>query len=150
LRELYAYAQEAARSRDDDHVGTEHVTLALFRDHPNAARSALSEAGVTEEVYRSALPIEQGPSPAGSIPLTPRAVAISRLAIAEADRLSASQVGTEHVLLGVIRESEHWAALHTWGPHHLATAAESVGSSLRDIEVRLTKLLGAGSISPTQ
>jgi ATP-dependent Clp protease ATP-binding subunit ClpA len=137
LAVLAAHAEDAARTLDDNHVGTEHVTLALFRAGPNPAKAAMEEAGVTEDVYRSVLAAEPGPSPDGPIPRTARAVMISGLTVTEADRLSAREVRHEHVLLAVIRESERWETQHAWGPLHLRSAAESAGSSLADIEARL-------------
>ena len=128
------HVQAAARERDDDHVGTEHILLALYRSDDTSARDVLERCGVTEPLLRSVIDHEPGPSPDGPIPYTTRAAMIGGLAVEEADRTDSPLVEPIHLLLGAIRESERWAALHDWGPLHLEAAAEAAGTTLAAIE----------------
>ncbi len=127
-------AQAEARALDDNHVGTEHITLGLFALGPSRALDALLELGVTRGHYLAVLDKEPGPSPEGPIPHTVRAMMICALAAMEAEADGAADVTAEHLWLGVIRESRRWAESHDGGPRHLEAAAASVGSSLAEIE----------------
>jgi ATP-dependent Clp protease ATP-binding subunit ClpA len=127
-------AQAEARALDDNHVGTEHITLGLFTLGPSRAVDALHAAGVTRGTYLSVLDDEAGPSLEGPIPCTVRSMMICTLAAVEAEADGAADITAEHLLLGVIRESRRWAELHDGGPRHLEAAATSVGSSLAQIE----------------
>lgn len=133
-RLMIELAPVEARALNADHVGTEHVTLALFALGPSRALDALRGSGVTREKYLAVLAEEPGPSPEGHVPYTDRAMMICALAAAEAEAEGASDVAAEHFLLGVIRESRRWAESHEGGPRHLEAAAASVGSSLAEME----------------
>jgi ATP-dependent Clp protease ATP-binding subunit ClpA len=85
-RRLLDEAESQARLRDDNHVGTEHVVLAIYATELSKARRALESLGITRDVFGSLLHDEPGPSPAGAIPLTPRARMIVCLANLEANR----------------------------------------------------------------
>jgi Clp amino terminal domain, pathogenicity island component len=87
---FHRHAQAAAKSLDDNHVGIEHITLALFRFGPNAARTALEQTGITKDHFLAVLDQEPGPSPMGPSP-TPRALIIAGLAVSESDRLGADR-----------------------------------------------------------
>ena len=126
LEVLAVQAQTAARSRDDNHVGTEHVVLGLFRSGPNPATIALERCGITHDVFAAVLDDLLGPSPAGPIPYTPRAMMIGGLATLAADAAGEEFVSVRH-LIGVVRESHRWDEHHASGPHHLRSAAETAG-----------------------
>ena len=136
---LLEQAEAEARARDDNHVGTEHVVLGLYALGETTARRALESLGITRQVFADQLECEAGPSPSGTIPLTPRAGMIIGLAGLEAARAASGEVQPEHLLLGVIRESEKWQATGKVGPHHLRAAAEAVGVTLADLESNLKR-----------
>lgn len=138
---LMEHAQQAARDRDDNHVGTEHLVLALFRHGDNAAADVLAEFGISASSLEEVLEDEPGPSPEGLIPYTPRAVMIGGLSVAAADERGDERVEPLHLLIGVIAESARWERQHAWGPHHLRAAAVAAGSTLDDIEERATQRL---------
>jgi ATP-dependent Clp protease ATP-binding subunit ClpA len=131
---LLERAEAEARRRDDNHVGTEHLVLGLYALGDTPARRALEALGVRRQVFADQLEREEGPSPSGAIPLTPRARMVIGLAGVEATRAGSEEVRPEHLLLGVIRESEKWRATGQAGPHHLRAAAGAVGVKLADIE----------------
>jgi ATP-dependent Clp protease ATP-binding subunit ClpA len=132
-------AEAEARARDDNHVGTEHLVLGLYGLGETTARRILESLGISREVFADRLECEAGPSPGGDIPLTPRARMIIGLAGVEAARTASGEVQPEHLLLGVIRESEKWQATGKPGPHHLRAAAQAVGVTLADIERNLKR-----------
>jgi ATP-dependent Clp protease ATP-binding subunit ClpA len=139
---LLERAEAEARARDDNHVGTEHLVLGLYGLGETPARRALESLGISRQVFADQLECEQGPSPSGAIPLTPRARMILGLAGLEATGAASGEVQPEHLLLGVIRESEKWQATGKTGPHHLRAAAEAVGVTLTDIERNLKREAG--------
>lgn len=130
-------ADSQARGLDDNHVGTEHIVLAIYGIGHGVAIHALQALGVTRELFVAQLHEEPGPSPGGRIPLTPRARMIVALAGAEASSMGSESVEPEHILLGVIRESQRWEATGLGGPHHLRAAAEVAGISLTTLEQKL-------------
>lgn len=140
---LTASAQAAARARDDDHVGTEHIVLGLY-DGEVAAAEVLQGNGVSREVFESVLDDEPGPSPAGIIPYTTRAMMVGAQAVLEARRRGDAAVNDLHLLLGVVGESRRWEEQHAWGPHHLSVAAEKAGTSIEALE-RAARAALAGS-----
>ncbi len=131
---LLGQAQAEARAQDDNHVGTEHLVLGLYALGDTTARRALEALGISREVFADQLKCEEGPSPSGETPLTPRPRFIMGLAGVETRSTASAEVLPEHVLLGVIRESEKWQATGKAGPHHLRAAAEAVGVTLAAIE----------------
>jgi ATP-dependent Clp protease ATP-binding subunit ClpA len=136
---LLERAEAEARARDDNHVGTEHLVLGLYAVGDTTARRALESLGISRQVFASQLECEEGPSPSGTIPLTPRAEMILGLAGVEANGAASGEVQPEHLLLGVIWESEKWQASGQAGPHHLRAAAEAVGVTLADIKRQLKR-----------
>jgi ATP-dependent Clp protease ATP-binding subunit ClpC len=132
-------AEAEARARDDNHVGTEHLVLGLYALGDTTARRVLESLGISRQVFADQLECEEGPCPSGVIPLTPRAQMIIGLAGVEAAGAASGEVHPEHLLLGVIRESEKWQAAGQAGPHHLRAAAEAVGVTLADIERNLKR-----------
>lgn len=127
-------AQSASRSRDDNHVGTEHLILGLYLAEESRARRLLEAAGVSRDVFESVLDDEPGPSPDGVIPYTVRSAMIGGLAVKEADATTSSEVNDLHLLLGAFAESRRWERQHRWGPHHLRTAIDAAGASADQIE----------------
>ena len=141
---LTEHAQAAARDRDDNHVGTEHLLLGLYADPSRRAVGVLTARGIPRDVLQSVLDDEPGPSPVGFIPYTTRAMMIGGLAVLEADSTGAETVDDVHVLLGAIAESRRWQQDHAWGPHHLRAAAQKAGTSLEEIERDARALVGDG------
>jgi ATP-dependent Clp protease ATP-binding subunit ClpC len=123
-------AQREARLADENHVGTEHIVLAILALEQSAGARALRELGITREVFVAQLYEEEGSSPPGRIPHTPRTDRILALAAEVAD----GPITSGHLLLGVVAESEEWQASGRPGPHHLREAATAVGKSLEDVQ----------------
>ncbi len=129
-------AERQSRCLDDNHVGTEHIILAVMAVDPSVAR-VLASNGVTEEVFRAQLFAESGPSPAGHIPLTPRAQMI--LGFARSAAISDDDsITPKHLMLGVIAESQDWQGRGFDGPQHLSTAATTAGTSLAALHTALS------------
>ena len=125
-------AQESARARDDDHVGTEHLVLGLLAGAPEIV-ALLAEIGITRAIFEAQLFGEPGVSPAGPIPSTPRSRQSLGFALEEASERGSRSIEPIHLLLGVIDESELWRSLRSDGPHHLEQAANAVGLTLGDL-----------------
>jgi hypothetical protein len=112
-RHAVALAQQEARALKHDHIGTEHLLLGLLAEEEGAAALALAALGVTIERARAEILKVVGAgqaTTAGQVPFTPRAKKVLELALREALRLEHNYIGTEHILLGVIREREGVAA----------------------------------------
>jgi prophage maintenance system killer protein len=108
-RQVVGLGQEEARALHHNYIGTEHILLGLLREHDGVAARALDALGVSRDAVRQqVLGIvgkgEQPPS--GHIPFTPRAKKVLELALREAVNLGHLYIGTEHILLGLIREGE--------------------------------------------
>ena len=106
-------AQEESRALNHDHVGTEHILLALVHDNRGTAAHVLTALGISEGRVREQLNLSvrdgQDP-PSGHVPFTPRAKKTLELSLREARQLGDSHIGTEHLLLGLIRQDEGPAA----------------------------------------
>jgi hypothetical protein len=113
--------------------------LGLYALGETTARRSLESLGISRQLFADQLECEAGPSPSGEIPLTPRARMIVGLAGVEAARTASGEVEPEHLLLGVIRESEKWQATGKAGPHHLRAAAQAVGVTLAYLELNLKR-----------
>jgi len=112
-RRVVVLAQEEARLLNHDHIGTEHILLGLIHEGEGVAYLALTELGISLEAVRVQIEeiIGQGQSaPTGHIPFTPRAKKVLELSLREAMALGHNYIGTEHILLGLIREGEGVAA----------------------------------------
>ena len=106
-------AQEEARLLNHDYIGTEHLLLGLVHERPGVAAKALESLGISLEAVRAQVEeiIGQGQSaPTGHIPFTPRAKKVLELSLREALQFGHNYIGTEHILLGLIREGEGVAA----------------------------------------
>jgi ATP-dependent Clp protease ATP-binding subunit ClpA len=136
-----SHAPAAARDRDDDHVGTEHLLLGIYREEKSAAVEVLLSLGITHDAIVSVLVDEEGSSPEGTIPLTDRSRVTLALAVKAAHEAGSTEVDPVHLLLGAVRESRFWESFHSWGPHHLRNAATLVGHSLDEVEQRAKAVL---------
>jgi hypothetical protein len=108
-KRVMVLAQEEAQRFNHNYIGTEHLLLGLVREEEGIAAKALSALGVELNKARSAVEfiIGRGDRPVlGDISLTPRAKKVIELAVEEARRLNHNYIGTEHLLLGVVREGE--------------------------------------------
>ncbi len=106
-------AQEEARAFDHDYVGTEHILLGLVHEGEGVAAKALESLGIGPDVVRQRIEeiIGRGQEPpTGHIPFTPQAKKVMELSLREALRLGHNYIGTEHILLGLIREGDGVAA----------------------------------------
>ncbi|GAB4281570.1 MAG: ATP-dependent Clp protease ATP-binding subunit [Coriobacteriia bacterium] len=112
-RRVVVYAQEEARMLNQNYIGTEHLLLGLIREQDGVAAKALESLNISlEDVHeRVEELIGQGTYvPTGHIPFTPRAKKVLELSLREALQLGHNYIGTEHILLGLIREGEGVAA----------------------------------------
>ncbi len=133
-RRVLSLAQEEAQRFNHNYIGTEHILLGLVRETDGVAARVLSSLGVELSKIRSAVEFIIGrgerPSP-GDIGLTPRAKKVIELAVDEARRLSHHYIGTEHLLIGIMREGEGVAA----------GVLESLGVSLDKVRSETTRIL---------
>ena len=112
-RRVVVLAQEEARELNHNYIGTEHVLLGLIHEGEGVAAKALESLGISLDLVRGQ--VEEiigkgGSTPSGHIPFTPRAKKVLELSLREALQLGHNYIGTEHVLLGLIREGEGVAA----------------------------------------
>ena len=105
--EALRLSQEAAEELGHGYVGSEHLLLGLIREEEGVAHRVLSEFGVTDEMVCSVLQRSVGHGVSGTAPsqgLTPRAKSVVELAVSEAGRMGSGYIGTEHLLMGMLRE----------------------------------------------
>jgi hypothetical protein len=137
-RGVIVLGQEEARTLRHDHMGTEHILLGLLAESEGIAGQTLQRAGITLDAARAEIEkiIGRGEAaPRGHIPFTPRAKKVLELALREAIHLGHSYLGTEHILLGLIREGEGVAA----------RVLTTLGADLNELrETVLTVLKSAG------
>ncbi|HEV2309168.1 MAG TPA: Clp protease N-terminal domain-containing protein, partial [Acidimicrobiia bacterium] len=112
-RRVVVLAQEEARLLNHNYIGTEHILLGLIHEGEGVAAKALESLGISLEAVRAQ--VEEiighgGQAPSGHIPFTPRAKKVLELSLREALQLGHNYIGTEHILLGLIREGEGVAA----------------------------------------
>ena len=141
-RRVLSLAQEEAQRFNHNYIGTEHILLGLVRETDGVAARVLSSLHVELPKVRSAVEFIIGrgerPSP-GDIGLTPRAKKVIELAVDEARRLTHHYIGTEHLLIGIMREGEGVAA----------GVLESLGVSLDKVRSETTRILNQ-SVSQSQ
>ncbi len=133
-RRVLTFAQEEARLLNHSFIGTEHVLLGLLREGEGLGAVALRELGVSLEAARQQVEAvigTAGSAPAGSPPFTPRAKKVLELALREALQMNHSYIGTEHILLGLVREGEGVAA----------TVLVSMGADLGRVRQEVIKLM---------
>ena len=112
-RRVVVLAQEEAKQLNHNYIGTEHILLGLIREGDGIAAKALAELSISIDNVREQVQeiIGQGQTaPTGHIPFTPRAKKVLELSLREALQLGHNYIGTEHILLGLIREGEGVAA----------------------------------------
>ena len=112
-RRVVVLAQEEARLLNHNYIGTEHLLLGLLHEDRGLARRALDELDVSLEAVRLQVMTIIGMgerAPSGHIPFTPRAKKVLELSLREALQLGTDYIGTEHLLLGLIREGQGVAA----------------------------------------
>jgi ATP-dependent Clp protease ATP-binding subunit ClpC len=112
-RRVLVLAQEEARLLNHNFIGTEHILLGLIHEGEGVAAKALESLGISLEAVREKVEETIGPagsSTTGSPPFTPRAKKVLELSLREALQLGHNYIGTEHMLLGLVREGEGVAA----------------------------------------
>src|ERR1700751_4311961 len=112
-RQVVVLAQEEARTLKHNYIGTEHILLGLLREEEGLAARVLESLDITVEEERAQVARIVGPGDEGAtgqIPFTPRAKKVLELALREALSLGHNYIGTEHILLGLVRENEGVAA----------------------------------------
>jgi len=137
-RRVLTLAQEEAAHFNHTYIGTEHVLLGLLREEEGVGAKVLANLGVSLNKARSAVEfiIGRGEKPStGEIGLTPRAKRVIELAIDEARHLGHNYIGTEHLLLGLLREGEGVAA----------DVLDSFGITLERVRAETLRVLGEGA-----
>ena len=142
-RRVVVLAQDEARMLNHDYIGTEHLLLGLIGEGEGVAARALESLGISLDALRQQVEqvIGRGQqAPSGHIPFTPRAKKVMELALREANDLGHSYIGTEHILLGLIREGDGVAAGVLTG----------LGADRPQVRQQVTQLLGgrAGKGAP--
>ena len=141
-RKVLALAQEEARRFNHNYIGTEHILLGLVREEEGMAAKVLSNLGVGLNKVRAAVEfiIGRGEGTAQTeVGLTPRAKKVIELAVDEARLLGHQYIGTEHILLGLLREGEGVAA----------GVLESLGVSVERVHTELNRVLSQNIPHPT-
>jgi ATP-dependent Clp protease ATP-binding subunit ClpA len=134
-RRVVVLAQEEARMLNHNYIGTEHFLLGLIHEGDGVAARALESLGISLEVVRQHVEemIGQGQqAPSGHIPFTPRAKKALELSLRESQQLGHNYIGTEHILLGLIREGEGVAA----------QVLVTLGADLNRVREQVLQLLG--------
>jgi len=145
-RRVVVLAQEEARLLNHNYIGTEHILLGLIHEGEGVAAKALESLGISLEAVRSQVEEiigQGGASPSGHIPFTPRAKKVLELSLREALQLGHNYIGTEHILLGLIREGEGVAA----------QVLVKLGADLSRVRQQVIQLLsgytGSGGTAPS-
>src|SRR3954469_22336061 len=139
-RKVLTLAQEEAQRFNHNYIGTEHLLLGLVREGDGVAARVLNNMGVQLPKVRSAVEFIIGrgdQAPTGDIGLTPRAKKVIELAVDEARRLNHHYIGTEHLLLGLVREGEGIAA----------GVLESLGVNLEKVRAQVMQVVNQSSSS---
>jgi len=136
-RKVIIYAREEAEKRQNDYLGTEHLLLALLREEEGISAAIIKKMGISTEEVRMEierkLPYGTNVLTFGDIPFTPRAKKVLELAVEEARLIGHSYIGSEHLLLGLLREDEGIAGrtLRSLGANLLAARQLAINFSLR-------------------
>src|SRR3954454_2041891 len=142
-KKVLVLAQEEAQRFNHNYIGTEHLLLGLVREGEGIAAKVLSNLGVELNKVRSAVEFIIGRGDRmviGDISLTPRAKKVIELSVEEARRLNHNHIGTEHLLLGLVREGEGIAA----------GVLESLGVSLEKVRTQVVQVLNSSGQNYTQ
>jgi Clp amino terminal domain, pathogenicity island component len=136
-RRALVFAQEEARLLDHNFIGTEHILLGLLKEGEGLAARVLESLGISIDAVRERVAGTIGPSgsaPSDSRAFTPRARRVLEISLREALQLGHNYIGTEHILLGLVREGEGVAA----------QVLQSLGVPLPTVRVRVIQLLNQG------
>jgi ATP-dependent Clp protease ATP-binding subunit ClpC len=144
-RRVVVLAQDEARLLNHDYIGTEHILLGLVHEGEGVAAKAMAAMGISLEAVRQQVEqiIGRGQqAPSGHIPFTPRAKKVLELSLRESLQLGHDYIGTEHILLGLLREGEGVAA----------QVLVRLGADLNRVRQEVIKLLrgGQGETGPHQ
>lgn len=143
-RKVIILAKEEAKRFNHDYIGTEHILLGLIKEGESVAAAVLQNLGLSLDTIRLEVEklVQFGPSTivSGDIPFTPKAKKVIELAMDEARRLGHNYIGTEHLLLGLIKEGEGVAS------HVLM----NVGLDLNKVRAEVIKLLGSSTPGAAQ
>src|SRR5919202_880703 len=137
-KKVLVLAQEEAQRFNHNYIGTEHLLLGLVREGEGIAAKVLGNLGVELNKVRSAVEFIIGRGDRmviGDISLTPRAKKVIELAVEEARRLNHNYIGTEHLLLGLVREGEGIAA----------GVLESLGVSLEKVRTQVIQVVNTSA-----
>jgi ATP-dependent Clp protease ATP-binding subunit ClpC len=136
-RKVMALARKEAQRFNHDFIGTEHILLGLIQEGSGVAANVLKNLGVEINKIRSEIEknVQSGPSMVtmGQLPFTPRAKKVLELSMEEANELGHNYIGTEHLLLGLLRENDGVAA----------QVLLDLGLKLEDVRNEVLELLGA-------
>ncbi|HAW60558.1 MAG TPA: NDP-hexose 4-ketoreductase [Actinobacteria bacterium] len=136
-RRVVVYAQEEARMLNHNYLGTEHLLLGLIREEEGVAAKVLENLNISLDDVRSQVEDIVGKGTTqivGHIPFTPRARKVFELSLREALQLGHNYIGTEHILLGLLREGEGVAA----------RVLSNLGADLEAVRGQVVQLLGGG------
>jgi ATP-dependent Clp protease ATP-binding subunit ClpC len=136
-RRVVVLSQEEARLLNHNHIGTEHILLGLVHEGEGLAAQALKSLDIRLEAVRREVGEvigEGGSPPAEHIPFTPRAKKVLELSLREAIQLGHNYIGTEHILLGLLREGEGVAC----------QVLVKLGASLPKVRARVAQLMHEG------
>src|SRR5579872_1191822 len=137
-RRVVVLAQEEARMLNHNYVGPEHVLLGLIHEGQGVAAKALERLGLNLDSVREQTEdlVGQGEgAPTGHIPFTPRAKRVLELSLREALQIGHNYIGTEHILLGILREGENVGA----------QVLVRMGTDLNQVRLEVIKLVGSRS-----
>jgi ATP-dependent Clp protease ATP-binding subunit ClpA len=140
-RRVVVLTQEEARLLNHNYIGTEHLLLALVRDDEGVAALALQQLGISHEAVRGQVEDiigRGGSSPSDHMPFTPRSKKVLELSLREALQLGHDFIGTEHLLLGLVREGEGVAA----------QVLAKMGTNLAQVRSQVMELLGQAPGEP--
>ncbi len=136
-RKVILLAKEETKKFNHDYIGTEHILLGLVKEGEGVAAAVLNSIGLEADTIREEVEklVQPGPGPvlSGDIPFTPRAKKVIELAMDEARNLGHNYIGTEHLLLGLIREGEGIAA----------QVLLNIGLDLKSVRDEVLNLLGS-------
>src|SRR5215468_3251379 len=143
VRKVMYLAREEAARLQHDYIGTEHLLLGVIREGEGIAATVLNNLGLDLDAIRQAVESmvasTGGTLTIGEIPFTPRAKRVLELSVDEARQLGHNYVGTEHLLLGLIREGEGVAA----------RVLENLGVDLTKVRSHVIRLLGESGAATT-